>query len=252
MAIAQVQKAIESRREALLHHSTYSKITEIKHLHTFMEHHVYAVWDFMSLLKALQRELTCVEVPWKPVGDADTRHFINEIVLGEECDLNWNGFMQSHYEMYISAMEMAGANVNAIHSFTENISDLSSVFDAINALEDVAVRDFLYFTFKLIEEGKSHKIAAAFTFGREDLIPGMFTGIVEGLKVKEANSGLDAFDYYLKRHIELDGDEHGPLALKLIENLCAGQADRWNEVEETSKQALDLRIALWDCIEAKL
>lgn len=248
MAIAQVQQAIEAKRQILLNHPTYPKIKSIEHLQIFMQQHVYAVWDFMSLLKALQQQLTCVDVPWKAVGDANIRHFINEIVLGEECDLNWDGNMQSHYEMYLSAMQLAGANVSEIESFVDGLSDLESVFTAINNIENEAVKDFLHFTFSLIKEGKAHKIAAAFTFGREDLIPGMFTGIVDGLKVKAGNQGLSAFDYYLKRHIELDGDEHGPLALQLIENLCQNSDVKWKEVEETSLKALEIRIALWDNI----
>lgn len=252
MAILQIQMAIDAKRQQLLKHPTYNKIKRLEHLQVFMEQHVYAVWDFMSLLKALQQQLTCVEVPWKAVGDANIRHFINEIVLGEECDLNWDGNMQSHYEMYLSAMQMAGADVNEIESFVDGLTDLESVFTAIEKLENKAVKNFMHFTFSLIKEGKAHKIAAAFTFGREDLIPGMFTGIVEGLKVKEGNQGLSVFDYYLKRHIELDGDEHGPLALRLIENLCQGKEQYWQEVESTSLQALDLRIALWDSIGEKI
>lgn len=243
-----IQASIQSRQAQLLHHPTYSKIKSIDDLRIFMEHHIYAVWDFMSLLKALQRNLTCVNIPWQPKGDATIRHFINEIVLGEECDINWEGQMQSHYEMYLEAMQLAGANTTEMEGFIESLNGFNSVHEAINTLPNSAIRNFLNFTFDLISEGKDHKIAAAFTFGREDLIPGMFTGIVEGLRVQQANSGLAAFEYYLKRHIELDGDEHGPLALKLIDNLCNDQPHKWEEVEATAQKALDLRIALWDSI----
>ncbi len=250
--IQEIQRAIQTRQTQLLNHKSYGKIATINDLRLFMEHHIYAVWDFMSLLKALQRDLTCVNLPWMPKGSAEVRHFINEIVLGEESDINWEGKMQSHYEMYLDAMELVGADTSGITDFTQSIDNTSSIFEAIKRLSDESVQKFLHFTFSLIAEGKSHKIASAFTFGREDLIPGMFTGIVRNIKMEKGNKGLEAFEYYLDRHIELDGDEHGPLALKLIESLCGDSREKWQEVESTAKEALDLRIALWDSIESKL
>ena len=82
-----------------------------------MEYHVYAVWDFMSLLKALQIELTCTTLPWKPVGDTKIRRLINSIVLEEESDVDADGNPSSHYEMYLDAMIECGADTKKIESF---------------------------------------------------------------------------------------------------------------------------------------
>ena len=60
-------------RNQLVNHPVYANIKDLDGLKCFMESHVYAVWDFMSLLKALQINLTCVSLPWVPVGNAATR-----------------------------------------------------------------------------------------------------------------------------------------------------------------------------------
>lgn len=235
-------------RMALAEHPIYDRLQIIDDVRRFMESHIYAVWDFMSLLKALQRELTCVEVPWKPVAHPKTARFINEIVLGEETDIDPAGQAISHFEMYRNAMRDVGADVTPINTLLANISSLADLDQALDqAGLRPAERAFLDFTFATIRSGAAHRIAAAFTYGREDLIPDMFLGIVRRNGEKYPN-----FEYYLERHIELDGDEHGPLALQMIEELCGQDATKWQEAEETAVRALEVRRALWDEISASL
>ena len=230
-------------REEIVNHALYKKLNSVKDIAVMMEHHVYAVWDFMSLLKALQSLLTCTSSPWKPVGDGKIRQLVNSIVLEEESDVDKENTPLSHYEMYIDAMKQCGANTSAIESFVSNVSttNIPSVNDGVDA--------FLKTTFDVIESNETHKIASAFTFGREDLIPDMFTAIVNEYNTE---NNLDKFVYYLERHIELDGGEHGPLALELISNLCGDDDDKWREVEETAIACLVARKKLWDSILANL
>ena len=230
-------------REEIVNHALYKKLNSVEDIAVMMEHHVYAVWDFMSLLKALQSLLTCTTSPWKPVGDGKIRQLVNSIVLEEESDVDKENNPLSHYEMYIDAMKQCGANTSAIERFVSNVSttNIPSVNDGVDA--------FLKTTFDVIESNETHKIASAFTFGREDLIPDMFTAIVNEYNTE---NNLDKFVYYLERHIELDGGEHGPLALELISNLCGDDDNKWKEVEETAVACLVARKKLWDSILADL
>lgn len=250
MQISDINGALQPLKDQLLQHPLYDKIRTLDDLHCFLEHHVYAVWDFMSLLKALQQQLTCTTTPWLPVGNPEVRYLINEIVVAEETDLAMDGNRQSHFEMYLDAMNQCGANTLAVQRFLEDIQKTQNIFVSIKHAEvHPKVRAFLDFTFRVIEEGKAHKIAAAFTFGREDLIPTMFTEILKNFQQNFPQTDLSKLIYYFERHIELDGDEHGPMAMQMITELCGDSATKWNEVLEVSQQALEKRLGLWDAIE---
>lgn len=241
-----IEDALHPLKEALKNHQLYDELTSIDDIKIFMEGHVYAVWDFMSLLKSLQIHLTCVTTPWIPSINTNTARFINEIVLEEETDRDEAGNFMSHFEMYINAMKEVGADIETIQNFIDSVGSGENVNESIEEFQlPEAVKNFMKFTFDVIKGGKPHEIAAAFTFGREELIPDMFLKIID-------NNGkaplYPKLDYYLRRHIELDGDEHGPLSLKMITELCGDDKDKWEEVIETSQKALQHRIHLWDSI----
>ena len=253
MNIETINKSIQLQKEALLNHSLYKKVQSIEDLHFFLENHVYAVWDFMSLLKALQSKLTCTTTPWFATNNPETRYLINEIVLAEETDLTLDGRRQSHYEMYIEAMESCGANTKGITTFLTEVESIHNIFVAIKKSDlHPNIKAFLDFTFRVIEEGKTHEIAAAFTFGREDLIPSMFTQILKNFQANFPETDLRKLIYYFERHIELDADEHGPMAMKMITELCGTDLKKWKEVEEISVLSLEKRIGLWDAIEESI
>ena len=237
--IQHINTQIAEHKRDIVNHPLYSQLNTIEDVQKLMEVHVYAVWDFMSLLKGLQIELTRTTLPWKPIGDNKIRRLINSIVLEEESDVDADGNPASHYEMYLDAMKECGANTTEIENFVDSITDIN--LPKVNT----AIDSFLATTFDVLKTGEAHKIASAFTFGREDLIPDMFTAIVNDLSQEYK---LDKFVYYLERHIELDGGEHGPLALELISNLCGDDKQKWKEVEETAIACLVARKELWDLV----
>ncbi|RXG22006.1 DUF3050 domain-containing protein [Leeuwenhoekiella aequorea] len=251
--IDEVKKAIAPYQDQLLSHQLYKKLRTPADLQIFMQHHVFAVWDFMSLLKALQYDLTKVSTPWYPLGNPEIRYLINEIVLAEETDINLEGKRQSHFEMYLDAMANSNAGTQEINSFLSHITHGTDIFLVIAVSEiPESVKEFLRFTFEIISEGKAHKIAAAFTFGREDLIPSMFTQIIGNIQQNFPMEDLTLFKYYFDRHIELDGDEHGPMALQMVSELCGNDAVKWEEVKETAITALKKRATLWNGIEQEI
>jgi hypothetical protein len=253
MNIATINSKIQNQKQQLLNHSLYQKVLTIEDLHSFLENHVYAVWDFMSLLKALQNKLTCTTTPWFATASPETRYLINEIVLAEESDLSMDGRRLSHFEMYLEAMKDCGAKTTFIEQFLEEVNSLQNIFVAIKKSDlHPNIKAFLDFTFRVIEEGKPHEIAAAFTFGREDLIPSMFTEILKSFQSNFPEKDLSKLLYYFERHIELDADEHGPMAMKMITELCGEDSKKWHESEVISILALEKRIGLWDAIEEQI
>ncbi len=241
-----IQQDIAELRQKLVNHPVYKRINSTNDLRIFMQHHVFAVWDFMSLLKALQCNLTCVKTPWLPVGSPATRFLINEIVVGEESDVDQDGNHISHFELYLNAMQQAGAETSTINQLIEYITNGESITEALNQLDiDESIKNFVRYTFKVIEENKPHVQAAVFTFGREDLIPDMFIALVKDINTKTSNEAA-IFQYYLERHIEVDGDHHSHLAIAMTENLIAADEFKQAEALEAVKLGLMHRIGLWD------
>ena len=243
-----IQERLRPLKTALLDHPIYQEIDHLDALRLFMAHHVFAVWDFMSLLKALQQRLCCVEVPWLPSVDPLGSRLINEIVLAEESDDDGQGGFSSHFELYHRAMVRCGANTTFIDAFLDELRQGKPVLLALESSEvPECARRFVQRTFAIIEGGNLCAIASAFTFGREDLLPSVFQCIVDELNVK-ANGGLEDFRYYLNRHIELDGGEHGPMANRLVMSLCGADEARWQIAKQTAVDSLTARREFWDGI----
>lgn len=250
--VQELQAQLQPARQRMVDHAVYRRIETLADLRVFMEHHVYAVWDFMSLLKALQRELTCVEVPWVPKGSPATRRLINDIVLEEETDLDPEGQPTSHFELYLRAMREAGADSAPAERLLAALAEGASVPAALAAAQAPAsVQEFVKHTFSVIASGQPHAVAAAFTFGREDVIPDMFRSLIADLGQRFPGQ-LDTFTYYLNRHIELDEDHHAPLAHQMVRDLCGTDPARWHEATEVAQQGMAARVALWDGIAAAL
>ncbi|WP_045687383.1 DUF3050 domain-containing protein [Hymenobacter sp. AT01-02] len=251
-SIAKLQQALAPARQQLVAHEVYKSLHSLDDLRVFMQHHVFAVWDFMSLLKALQRELTCVEVPWVPRGNPATRRLINDIVLEEETDVDPEGNPASHFELYLRSMRECGADTAPVEQLLAALAQGASVADALaQANAPASVQAFVLDTFRIIDSGKPHAVAAAFTFGREDVIPDMFRHLVHDLNQRFPGQ-LDTFTYYLNRHIQLDEEVHTPLAQQMVRDLCGDDAQRWEESQQVAVGCMQARVALWDGIRADL
>ncbi len=237
-------------RAELVDHPLYAQITTEDRLRVFMKHHVFAVWDFFSLLKRLQREVTTVTVPWQPRGHAEHGRFILEIVLAEETDEDIGGGYISHFELYRRAMQELGADTGPIDAF---LAALDSGVGPQEALKDeripVSVREFVTHTLDVAMNGAPHEVASSFCHGRENLLPDVFSAV--RANVDESLRNAPVFRHYLDRHIALDHDEHGPLALRLLAALCDGDPQREAEADAVSLAAIKARIGLWDGVLAE-
>lgn len=232
-------------RKQIVEHPLYESLSDLNDLRRFSEVHVFAVWDFMSLLKSLQRNLTCVTIPWIPVGSANTRFLINEIVTGEESDVDPTGNRISHFELYLRAMKEMGSDTGMIESVIQACKSGDSIQAALQQVDmPPGIRNFCKFTFDLIEQAPVHVQAAVFTFGREDLIPDMFQGMVATLSEQHPRE-INTFRYYLERHIEVDGDHHSHLAMEMVKELCGNDPQKWEEAATACVRALELRRDLW-------
>ena len=224
-------------------------IRSIADLRMLMEHHVFAVWDFMSLVKALQREVAPAPAAWLPPRDREGARMINEIVLCEESDYGPDGQTTlSHFELYLEAMREVGADTSRVETFVESVGQMGVDKALDEAGLPVSIDQFVRHTFDVIRSNKPWVVCAAFAFGRESIIPDMFQRLRRSEAMK--NRECPAFDYYLARHIEVDGGVedtpgHGELALRLLDRLCDDNADRHAEAEKTGIDALRMRTRFW-------
>jgi hypothetical protein len=251
-AIDKIHDRLAPLRRSLLEHTIYSHIDSVEGLHIFMQNHVFAVWDFMSLLKSLQQRLCDTHVPWLPPTNRQACRLVNEIVLAEESDEDGEGGYASHFDLYYNAMQKCGADTSVIDKFLNELRTGLSVQQALRNIGAAnAIRDFVLQTFDVIEVGDLCAIASTFTFGREDLLPEVFRQIVNHLSASPS-CDLNYFKYYLQRHIELDGEQHGPMAESLVEHLCEGNETNWRVAEDAALRALESRLRLWDSVQSSL
>jgi hypothetical protein len=239
------KELLQLKKAELSAHPIFSEINSLPILQRFMETHVFAVWDFMSLTKRLQQELTCVQLPWLPPQDPQAARLINEIVLGEESDDRVDRGHYSHFELYLDAMREVGASTAAVERFVALQREGVSYDTALQSVEvDPAAANFVRHTLHTALHAPGHSVAAAFLHGRESVIPQMFQRILDdwGIGIEQA----PIFRYYLERHIEVDSEDHGPAAEKLLARLVDGDPQREEDVYAAAICAVQSRIALWD------
>jgi len=283
---------VETERNALVAHPIYERIDNLPALRIFMKNHVFAVWDFMSLVKRLQADLTWVgREPWLPPWDDVVCRLINDIVLGEESDEVEPGRYISHYELYHLAMLEMGSDATPMRTFERAMRAGTSPDEAIADVEvPDATKTFTLHTLAQARLG-THEVAAAFLVGREDIIPWMFRRILRRLdsrddplmrlqirlarerrripdrlwhrvpdRVQRWSRGLEElrrdrrrhFRLYLERHIGVDEEHHAPMGKRMLRMLCEDDDTRWAEATEAARAALVVRCDLWDGILEEL
>ena len=235
-------------RTALLDHPLYSGVASVADLRRFMEDHVFAVWDFMSLLKRLQQDMTCTQVPWFPADNARAARLINDIVIGEETDVDPEGSFVSHLDLYLRAMGDVGANTSTFNSFCSLAQTGVPVEIALARIGAPShVRVFVAYTMTLVNSATTEEVLAAFFYGREDVIPEMFRRLLRTLyDARHNDSRLRNFIYYVDRHIELDGDSHGPMGRELLEGLVANSPHGSERALRAACSSIKARIDFWD------
>ena len=166
---------IESLQQRLLKHPVYDAVNDLSSLRVFMDHHVYGVWDFMSLLKHLQHVIAPSTWPWQPSANVSLRRFVNEIVLGEESDeglptTEGQKRYVSHFDFYCEVMREVQADPAPALEFISVVkqSGLDTAF--ASGIPPQPCIEFMRASFGFIETGKAHVVAAAFAFGRELIV----------------------------------------------------------------------------------
>ena len=245
------QYLLEQKKQKLFGHPLFIEITTLGKLQHFMQYHVFAVWDFMSLTKRLQQDLTCTQLPWLPCADPRAARLINEIVLAEESDKHPTRGYCSHFELYLDAMTEVGASTVAITRFIELQSqgvEVSAALQMIGAPQGVA--RFVDSTLQIALSAPTHCVAAAFLHGRESVIPSMFQRLLHS----HAFIGRQAptLCHYLSRHIEMDSDDHGPAAHQLLQRLIEADPSRQRQADNTALGAVESRITLWHDVLASM
>jgi len=234
-------------RAELLDHPVYAEVTSVADLRRFMEDHVFAVWDFMSLLKRLQQDLTCTKVPWFPADNAKAARLINDIVIGEETDVDPDGSYVSHLDLYLRAMADVGASTRQFDRFC-SLARVGTSVQAAMVRTGVPphVQAFVAQTMTLAQSGSTEEVMAAFFYGREDIIPEMFSRLKKTLPgASNDNDPLRHFTYYIDRHIELDGDSHGPMGRELLADLLARSPHNVERALQAACSSIKARIGLW-------
>lgn len=239
---------IRPLQRVLNQHPVYSAIHSLEDLRCFMNHHIYSVWDFMSIVKYLQQKIAPTHYPWIPQGDGNVRRFINELVLEEESDkarrVNGEERFCSHFELYCQAMQEVGATTEPILAFLQLVQTQGIEIALKADFIPEPSRQFTQTTFALIQSDKPHVVAAALALGREHIIPAMFRTLLAQMGITVAQAPI--FHYYLNRHIHLDEDFHAPLSMRLLHELCQQDGQKLAEAEQAAYQAIQARIAFWD------
>jgi hypothetical protein len=251
-----LQRDIAPLHQAVVTHTLFENIVDPTRLCCFMEQHVFAVWDFVCLLKTLYSKLAGTQVPWLPPEHTESIYLIGQIMSEEEADCFPDALTKgqthcSHFEAYRRAMCECGANSKPIDNFLQCLQAGETLNKALrNAGVPPAARVFVESTFAFFDR-PVHQIAASFVCGREGITGDLFKRLLQ-----KNNTGqlrlTSSLVYYLQRHIDLDTDSHYPKALRMLTQLCGEDAQKWQEATQAALEALQARYDFWTGIHSTL
>lgn len=235
----QLETTIQPLIDQIIHHPLFPAITTLEMLARFSEYHVYAVWDFIVLLKSLQDKLAPIQPLWLPPSNYLGCHLVNSMVTEEESDALPDGRYLSHFDLYIEAMQQSGADISAVLQFLADIRKYLP-FEQILKQDYIpaAAKQFIHDTFSLLHK-PVHITAASFAYAREAITSGMFTPILQQL---QHTPQACRFAEYFQRHIDLDGGKHSDQAKLLVGSLCGSDPQKWQEATDTAIFSLNSRL----------
>lgn len=236
---------IRPLQRQVLDHPIYDALESAEDLRVFMAHHLFAAWDYMSLVKYLQDRIAPARVPWMPTGDPGPRSLINRLVADEESGIfdEAGAPSGSHFEQYCRAMDEVGADKAMSRRFLDRVAEQGIDAALYSDLVPLPARYFTETSFCFIREDKPHVVAAALAFGRENLVPEMFRKFRDGSRIGDK---APRFHDYLDRHLGPEAGYRGPLSLELVKVLCGGDPRLIEEAETAAEEAICARLRLWD------
>jgi hypothetical protein len=158
-----------------------------------------------------------------PARPAPAR-FITSLVLAEESDLDPEGTAASHFELYLQGMEEIGASTTEVLRFLSTLREGKGLEASLVTSAPPAAHTFVSQTLSMVEQGTTVEVLSSLLFAREDLIPEMFSRLV--WQWTESHRA-PRFVCYLERHIELDGDEHRPAAVRALAEAAGDDERAW-------------------------
>jgi hypothetical protein len=247
-----LERQLVPLQQRMASHPLIGHLTTLLAVRCFMAHHVFAVWDFVCLLKTLYARIGCVGVPWFPPKNAESVYFLSTILLDEESDqLPHQAQRLCHFDLYVQAMIGCGANTGPMQQFLLQLGQGQSIHQALQSTDiPVAARQFVQSTWTFFDQ-PTPALAAAFVLGREAMVPPLFAPLLQQIQ-NHCIPHCDLFCTYLSRHITMDSREHYPQAVKMLESLCGDSAEDWQLAGQAAEQALRQRLQFLTGIQAAL
>ena len=233
-------------------HPVFASIHSIQRLCRFAEIHIFVVWDFICLLKALHRQLSSTQLLWTPPKNHLGCYLVNTLLTEEESDNLQDNRYLSHFELYVQAMQECGADTRPIETFIAHIHQQDDLEIALlQSHAPLPAQHFVRDTFHVIHKN-SHHLAASLAFARENITSGMFSSLLQHLNQTENTHSLKSFIQYFQRHIELDSHKHSHQSQLLVAELCGEDGNKWQEATDTAIFSLQSRLRLLDEIYSNI